>query len=273
MKTPQRTLLPEALELNKRWESLRLYAYPDPGSPLYKAASAADRRRWGHVPARVIIETLPKEQQELDGAPWTCGFGHTRGVDRHTRCTEAQAEVWLDEDFDSAQNDVERLVKVELNDYQYGALVVLVFNIGGTNFASSTLLKKLNKGLYDEAGNHFLDWVKIKNRDTGKLEFSQGLKNRRVVEQAFFLRGSYVASKSDLVEATPTKTIMTDGRTVAPGLTSLAAVGAGASEAAEKVSMFVGYSEILKTVFIALTIIGVLVSLYYGVQARKKDDQ
>jgi lysozyme len=70
-----------------------------------------------------------------------------------------------------------------LDQSQFDALVSLVFNIGGTNFAHSTLLKKLNAHDYLGASAEFVKW----NKAAGKPML--GLTRRRAAERDHFLRG------------------------------------------------------------------------------------
>lgn len=128
-------------------EGCELTAYPDPGS---------------------------------GGEPWTIGVGHTGGVKPGDTCTMAQAMAWLREDIQEAEAVVNRAVKVGLSQDQFDSLVSLVFNIGGGNFESSTLLKKINAMDFDGAANEFPRW----NRAAGKV--MAGLTKRRLAESALF---------------------------------------------------------------------------------------
>jgi len=56
-----------------------------------------------------------------------------------------------------------------------------VYNVGIANFKKSTLLKKLNKGDYEEASNQLLRWT----RAGGKV--LNGLVRRREAEKELFL--------------------------------------------------------------------------------------
>ncbi len=111
---------------------------------------------------------------------WTIGWGHTRGVEEGDTCTAAEAEAFLLADLEDAEGGVYSLVRVPLNKNQYDALVSLVFNIGRGNFASSTLLKKLNLHDYEGAALEFAKW----NKQSGKV--LNGLTKRRAEEQALF---------------------------------------------------------------------------------------
>jgi lysozyme len=69
---------------------------------------------------------------------------------------------------------VDELVITELTQNQFNALVSFVYNIGTGNFASSTLLKKINKNPNDlTIKDEFLKW----NKAGGKV--LNGLTNRR----------------------------------------------------------------------------------------------
>ena len=63
------------------------------------------------------------------------------------------------EDLEIAQSDVRHNVKVPLNDNEFGALVSLAFNIGGSALAHSTLVRRLNKGDRIGAATEFESFV------------------------------------------------------------------------------------------------------------------
>lgn len=116
----------------------------------------------------------------------TIGYGHTKGVKMGMTITKAQAEQYLRDDLAWAENAVNRLVKVKLNQNQFDALVSFVFNLGEANFASSTLLRKLNTGDYEGAANQFPRWNKQRTK-SGSLEVLDGLTIRRDKERKLFL--------------------------------------------------------------------------------------
>jgi GH24 family phage-related lysozyme (muramidase) len=97
----------------------------------------------------------------LDAAGFpTIGYGHRLlnpasfpgGID------EPQAAEILASDVREAQQAVERVVKVPLTYGQFDALADLCFNLGAGQLASSTLLKVLNRGRYDDAAKQLLRW-------------------------------------------------------------------------------------------------------------------
>ncbi len=110
----------------------------------------------------------------------TIGYGHTKGVALGMTITEEQAVQFLREDLHSAERDIDRLVNVHLCQHQFDALASLVFNIGGTAFRDSTLLRKLNAGDYTGAAVQFDRWV----HGGGKI--LPGLVKRRAAERKLF---------------------------------------------------------------------------------------
>lgn len=114
------------------------------------------------------------------GVPTSC-VGHT-GADVIVGkfYNDAMCADLLRKDTRIAQADVKRSVKVKVTQDQYDALVSFTFNLGGTNFASSTLLKKINAGDCHGATNEFHRW----NRAKGVV--LPGLTKRRAAEAALW---------------------------------------------------------------------------------------
>lgn len=111
----------------------------------------------------------------------TIGVGHT-GPDvlPGMTITREQAMELLRSDVYEAEHSVNSLVKVELTQDQFDALISFVFNVGGTAFSKSTLLKKLNKGDYQGAALEFSRWNKAGGREL------LGLTKRRIAEARLF---------------------------------------------------------------------------------------
>ena len=110
----------------------------------------------------------------------TIGWGHTKDVQMGDVCTKDQALAWLREDLAWAEEAVENTIEVDLTSNQFSALVSLAYNIGGPNFASSTLVKNLNAGYPVAAANQFLVWDKQAGVTLA------GLDRRRQAEKALF---------------------------------------------------------------------------------------
>ena len=107
---------------------------------------------------------------------WTIGYGHTLDVKEGDRVDQEAAEAFLIEDLEEFEDHVQRLVEVDLNQDQFDALVSWTFNLGYGNLAASTLLAKLNDGLYDEVPEQIRRWT----RAGGKV--LSGLVRRRNAE-------------------------------------------------------------------------------------------
>ena len=136
------------LALVKEFEGCRLTAYPDPGT---------------------------------GGAPWTIGYGSTKGVRSGLMISQDEAEERLRDDLEAAEQCVERSIKgVILTDNEFSACVALSFNIGCGAFSGSTLARKLNAGDREGAALEFRRW----NRAGGK-EIA-GLTRRRAAEAELF---------------------------------------------------------------------------------------
>lgn len=132
-----RHITPEGLELIRRWESLQLLVYLCPGNY------------------------------------WTIGYGHyLRAFDkeRDTRThmannpypngiSKAYAERLLALDVADAEAAVLRLIRVPLTDGQFAALVSFTFNLGAGRLQASTLRRRVNAGLHEEAATEFGKWV------------------------------------------------------------------------------------------------------------------
>ncbi|TNE58460.1 MAG: hypothetical protein EP340_05395 [Alphaproteobacteria bacterium] len=136
------------------------------------------------------FEGLAKTAFRDDSGAWTIGYGHKGGVEKDASITDEEAELLLLEELHNIESSVSALVKVPLNENEFSALTSLVFNIGPEAFASSGLLKKLNRDDRLGAADGFDWWVDI-DMDGQRIQ-SKGLKRRRAAEKALFLTPSHV---------------------------------------------------------------------------------
>ena len=111
---------------------------------------------------------------------WTIGYGHTKGVYDGMTITQDQAEQMLLSELEEYEGYIKDMVTVPLTQNQFDALVVWVYNLGPTNFRNSTLLKELNAGNYNAAGQEITRW----NKAGGKV--LAGLVKRREAEAQLF---------------------------------------------------------------------------------------
>jgi lysozyme len=112
---------------------------------------------------------------------YTIGYGHTKTAEKGMVITLAGADALLLHDLAWVETAIDTYVQVPLNQNQYDALSSFIYNVGGTAFRKSTLLKKLNQNDYNGAANELLRWDKQK----GKV--LRGLTKRRQLEKDLFL--------------------------------------------------------------------------------------
>ena len=169
----------DGADLCRHYESLRLQAYPDPGSELYKAL-----RGEGIDPYR--LTQVPTQFANLSGKPWTIGFGDTGpGVVEGLTITEQEAYQRFARRMTlEFEPMVRRAVRVPLNQRQFDAVVSIFYNVGPgcpgrdgiarlAGGEPSTLLRKINAGDYAGAAAQFPAW----NRSGGQI--LKGLQRRR----------------------------------------------------------------------------------------------
>ena len=111
---------------------------------------------------------------------WTLGYGHTKGVREGDECDVERAEGMLNNDLQEFERWVNELVKVELSQHQFDALVAWTFNLGPTNLAESTMLIRLNVKDYEIVPTEMRRW----NRAGGQVV--DGLVRRREAEALLF---------------------------------------------------------------------------------------
>lgn len=119
----------QGLDLLAQWEGIKLTIYKDvAGLPTIGV---------GHLLTR----------DELSSGKILI---HDKAVRYADGLTEEQAIQLLDQDVQSVEKFVTDQVQVDLQLHQFDALVSFTFNVGKGAFNNSTLLKFLNKGLYEE---------------------------------------------------------------------------------------------------------------------------
>lgn len=156
MINPTRTSV-NGVSVLHHYESCKLVAYPDPGSPT--------------------------------GEPWTIGWGHTGPeVYKGLVWTQEKADAVFLDDLLKTERGVSSLVKVPINQGQFDALVCLAYNIGldidadtkAEGLGDSTLLRKLNAGDFEGAIEEWYKW----RTNEGKVML--GLVRRRASEVWLF---------------------------------------------------------------------------------------
>lgn len=134
----------------------------------------------------------------------TCCYGHTDAAGepkyaatKNKTFTKAEGRMILERDLAQYAAHVRKSVHVTLTPNQFGALTSLCYNIGPSNFMSSTLVKKLNAEDYEGAAEQFKRW----NRAGGKI--LKGLVRRRAAEAALFLSGATTPAEPETPAGEP----------------------------------------------------------------------
>ena len=133
-----------------------------------------------------------RKYADVAGLP-TIGYGHRlippesypRGV------SESQATAMLLHDVGAAEQAVARLVHVELTQGQFDALVDFCFNLGAGRLAASSLLRELNAGRHQVAGQQLLLW------DHAGGQVFAALEKRRKAEYQLWI-GAEAASRPEV---------------------------------------------------------------------------
>jgi lysozyme len=126
------------------------------------------------------FEGLELNAYQCAAGVWTIGYGHTKGVQKGMVISEDTANEMLVEELKEYENYINTLVKVELNQNQFDAMVSWVYNLGSSNLQASTLLKVLNAGDYEGVPAQIMRW----NKAGGKV--LEGLTRRRQAEADLF---------------------------------------------------------------------------------------
>ena len=111
------------------------------------------------------FEGLRLKAYKCPAAVWTIGYGHTSAagnpiVTPEFVITKDEAEEILERDMVQYEDGVKKLVKVEITQGQFDALVDFAYNAGVGALQKSTLLKKVNAEKFDEVPAEFMKWTK-----------------------------------------------------------------------------------------------------------------
>ena len=114
----------------------------------------------------------------------TIGYGSLKykgkPVEDNMKITMQEAEDILLHEMNEYEGYINDMVKVELNQNQFDALVSWVFNLGPSNLGASTMLKVINDRKFSEVPDQIKRWNKVSGVP------NQGLKKRRNAEALLF---------------------------------------------------------------------------------------
>ena len=126
------------------------------------------------------FEGCELEAYKCAAGVWTIGYGSTKGVEEGNTITQEEADKLLLDEMEEYEGYINDMVKVDLKQNEFDALVSWVYNLGSSNLSSSTLLQKLNTKEWDDVANQIKRW----NKAGGKV--LQGLIRRREAEALLF---------------------------------------------------------------------------------------
>lgn len=88
----------------------------------------------------------------------TVGYGHRTNLAWGESISQETADQLLEQDLKHFSDGVTKLLKVELNENQFSALVSFAYNLGIGSLEHSTLLKMCNQNKLTECQNQFGKW-------------------------------------------------------------------------------------------------------------------
>lgn len=167
-----------------RHEGFRPFPYPDPLSRwgrMYKGA----KYRWGFKPPRMIMAELGLSAADAkNGAPWTNGFGETKGVTIDT--PEVAREPQLKKLRDRVIEHANELVKIfpEWRNYPVVIQTVLanmIYNLGYKKLAAfDTTIGMIKRGEYARAADNLTKTAWHKQVGDRALELEQRLRTGKI---------------------------------------------------------------------------------------------
>jgi lysozyme len=132
------------------------------------------------------FEGCKLEAYQCSAKVWTIGWGNTfyengtpvRQGDKITQDRANSLFVFVANKF---ADEIKKLIKTNLSENQFSALVCFAYNVGTGNLAKSTLLKKVNANPNDATiANEFLRWNKAGGKEL------LGLTRRRTAESKLY---------------------------------------------------------------------------------------
>lgn len=127
--------------------------------------------------------------RKCEGDAWELGYGCTtlppngRKVRPGEAITDAQVDWLLAYHLREKEAIVRRLVTRPLNLYQFSALVALVFNIGEDNFRTSSVLREVNAGNFENAAANFCLFVKATSAGPDKTALADPERYGRIISE------------------------------------------------------------------------------------------
>jgi lysozyme len=133
-----------------------------------------------------FFEGCKLEAYQCSAKVWTIGWGNTfyengTPVKQGDKITQDRADSLFVFVANKFADEIKKLIKTNLTENQFSALVCFAYNVGTGNLAKSTLLKKVNANPNDPSiSNEFLRWNKAGGKEL------LGLTRRRTAESKLY---------------------------------------------------------------------------------------
>jgi lysozyme len=133
-----------------------------------------------------FFEGCKLEAYQCSAKVWTIGWGNTfyengTPVKQGDKITQDRANSLFVFVANKFADEIKKLIKSNLTENQFSALVCFAYNVGTGNLAKSTLLKKVNANPNDPSiANEFLRWNKAGGKEL------LGLTRRRTAESKLY---------------------------------------------------------------------------------------
>ncbi|MHA6196226.1 lysozyme [Pseudomonas wadenswilerensis] len=127
-----------------------------------------------------------KAHQDPAGT-WFIGYQHYGDVHEGMEITEEEAQAKLEQEIGRIEPLLAGLVQAQVNQGQWDALVMLVFDFGFARFRSSMLLRHVNNADFERAAGEFPKWNQVNGRP------SMTMVRRREIDQRIFQYGTQPA--------------------------------------------------------------------------------
>ena len=129
------------------------------------------------------FEGLRLKAYKCSAGKYTIGYGHTNRVKAWERITPEHAEELLERDVKAIEDELNKIITVDLTQNQMDAIISFVFNVGVGNFKSSTAYKRIQAKRFEDVPAQIKRWVYCRNK------VLNGLVKRREAEAKLFMEG------------------------------------------------------------------------------------
>jgi len=123
-----------------------------------------------------------KAQQDPQGT-WFIGYQHYGDVHEGLEITQDEAQAKLEHEIGRIEMQLAGMLQIQVNQGQWDALVLLIFDHGLARIRSSMLIRYVNTGDFERAALEFPKWNQLAGRPNTTLM------KRREIDQQIFLRG------------------------------------------------------------------------------------